>query len=217
MKTSQLLPVGKIVLGNLCITAAYAFITVPNEIVNGGVTSFSMVLTHFMPLPISWITNAITLLLLVISYYFLGKSFLMRSLLSSVCYMVFFSAFDALHFNATIPLFIGVPVASLLVGLGYFLCISAGSSTVGFDVLALVAHRRNEKLDVALLIRYINYGVLLTGLVSYGIWSILIGIAFTYLKTRVLHVLLEKEAKRKDAADASSEKMQKIQPTNFPA
>lgn len=34
----------KIILGNFLITGAYAFITVPNEIVNGGVTSFSMIL-----------------------------------------------------------------------------------------------------------------------------------------------------------------------------
>ena len=33
-----------IILGNLLITGAYAFITVPNKIVNGGVTSFSMIL-----------------------------------------------------------------------------------------------------------------------------------------------------------------------------
>lgn len=33
-----------IFLGNLLITGAYAFITVPNAIINGGVTSFSMVL-----------------------------------------------------------------------------------------------------------------------------------------------------------------------------
>lgn len=34
----------KIILGNFLITGAYAFITIPNEIVNGGVTSFSMIL-----------------------------------------------------------------------------------------------------------------------------------------------------------------------------
>ena len=37
----------KIILGNFLITGAYAFITVPNEIVNGGVTSFSMILGNW--------------------------------------------------------------------------------------------------------------------------------------------------------------------------
>lgn len=37
----------KIILGNFLITGAYAFITVPNEIANGGVTSFSMILGNW--------------------------------------------------------------------------------------------------------------------------------------------------------------------------
>ena len=36
-----------IILGNLLITGAYAFITVPNKIVNRGVTSFSMFMEEF--------------------------------------------------------------------------------------------------------------------------------------------------------------------------
>lgn len=39
--------------GNILITGAYAFITVPNKIVNGGVTSFSMVLEEFSSIPIN--------------------------------------------------------------------------------------------------------------------------------------------------------------------
>ena len=43
----------KIVVGNLLITFSYAFITVPNGIVNGGVTSFSMILSSVTDLGIS--------------------------------------------------------------------------------------------------------------------------------------------------------------------
>lgn len=56
----------KIVVGNLLITFSYAFITVPNEIVNGGVTSFSMILSSVTDLGISFYTNCITILLLVL-------------------------------------------------------------------------------------------------------------------------------------------------------
>ena len=47
----------KIVVGNLLITFSYAFITVPNEIVNGGVTSFSMILSSVTDLGISFYTK----------------------------------------------------------------------------------------------------------------------------------------------------------------
>ena len=145
----------RIILGNIFITSAYAFITVPNHIVNGGVTSFSMILQNIMSVNISLITNIITILLLFICYYFLGKSFVM-------------------------------------VGIGYYLCLSSDSSTVGFDVLALVIHKKNPKFNVAITMRYINYTVILLGLISYGIKSVLIGILFTYLQTFVLNKLLVK-------------------------
>ena len=87
-------------------------------------------------------------------------------------------------------------LAAILVGIGYYLCISAGSSTVGFDVLALVLHKRYEKLDVAITMRYINIGVILLGFASYGGISILIGIGFTILQTQVLKLLLQRNEQK---------------------
>ena len=44
----------RIIAGNICITGAYAFITVPCHIVNGGITSFSMILHNFINMDISF-------------------------------------------------------------------------------------------------------------------------------------------------------------------
>lgn len=74
----------RIIAGNICITGAYAFITVPCHIVNGGITSFSMILHNFINMDISFFTNAITILLLILCFFQLGKSFLLKSLLGAV-------------------------------------------------------------------------------------------------------------------------------------
>ena len=147
----------KIVVGNLLITFSYAFITVPNGIVNGGVTSFSMILSSVTDLGIFFYTNCITILLLVLCLFFLGKSYLAKSIVSSACYMLFFSFFNGIGFGfASIPMIISVLIAGLLVGIGYFLCLSAESSTVGFDVIALILHNKNNKIKVSKAMRYIN-------------------------------------------------------------
>ena len=65
-----------IILGNLLITGAYAFITVPNKIVNGGVTSFSMILEEVTSINLTYLVDFITILLLLLCYIFLGKTFL---------------------------------------------------------------------------------------------------------------------------------------------
>lgn len=182
----------KIVVGNLFITFSYAFITVPNGIVNGGVTSFSMILSSVTDLGISFYTNCITILLLVLCLFFLGKSYLAKSIVSSTCYMLFFSFFNGIGFGFTsIPMIISVLIAGLLVGIGYFLCLSAESSTVGFDVIALILHNRNNKIKVSKAMRYINLFVILLGLFSYGLIAVIYGVIFTYIQTTVMHLLLE--------------------------
>ena len=107
----------KIILGNFLITGAYAFITVPNEIVNGGVTSFSMILGS----------------------------------------------------------------------------ISSESTAVGFDVIALILNKKNPKINIALTMYLINTCVLLFGLLSYGITSVLTGIGFTALQSLTLNCLLKRK------------------------
>lgn len=182
----------KIVIGNLLITFSYAFITVPNGIVNGGVTSFSMILSSVTDLGISFYTNCITILLLVLCLFFLGKSYLAKSIVSSACYMLFFSFFNGIGFGfASIPMIISVLIAGLLVGIGYFLCLSAESSTVGFDVIALILHNKNNKIKVSKAMRYINLFVILLGLFSYGLLAVIYGVIFTYIQTTVVHLLLE--------------------------
>lgn len=182
----------KIVVGNLLITFSYAFITVPNGIVNGGVTSFSMILSSVTDLGISFYTNCITILLLVLCLFFLGKSYLAKSIVSSACYMLFFSFFNGIGFGfASIPMIISVLIAGLLVGMGYFLCLSAESSTVGFDVIALILHNKNNKIKVSKAMRYINLFVILLGLFSYGLLAVIYGVIFTYIQTTVVHLLLE--------------------------
>lgn len=182
----------KIVVGNLLITFSYAFITSPNGIVNGGVTSFSMILSSVTDLGISFYTNCITILLLVLCLFFLGKSYLAKSIVSSACYMLFFSFFNGIGFGfASIPMIISVLIAGLLVGIGYFLCLSAESSTVGFDVIALILHNKNNKIKVSKAMRYINLFVILLGLFSYGLLAVIYGVIFTYIQTTVVHLLLE--------------------------
>jgi len=63
-----------ITIGNLLLTSAYAFLTVPNEIINGGVTSTSLLISHYLQVDISYISTPLTILLLIFGRVFLGKN-----------------------------------------------------------------------------------------------------------------------------------------------
>lgn len=181
----------KIITGNLLITGAYAFITVPNKIVNGGVTSFSMILEQITSINLTYLVNFITLLLMLCCYLFLGKIFFHGTVFSCICYLVFFSFFHgtglAIHLSPVLCMIL----AGVIVGTGYYFCISAESTAVGFDVIALILNKKNPKINIALCMYLINMCVLLFGLFTYGIISVLTGIGFTALQSLTLNYLLK--------------------------
>ena len=188
-------PFIKIIIGNMFMGFAYAKWMKPNDIINGGVTSVAMILEKITHLPLLYLTNGVTLLLLFACYISLGKAKFFRSLISSWCYMLFFSMFYSLPFSATVNLPIDFMLASVFIAIGYYCCISSNSSTVGMDVIALIIHKKKPKIKVAILIRYINFGVLAVGLLTYGWLSIIVGVLFSYVNSYLLNFLLEAKAK----------------------
>lgn len=195
MTKEKIIPLLKIMVGNIFMGFAYAKWMKPNNIINGGVTSISMILEKLTTIPLLYLTNGVTLLLLVICLVFLGKGNFLRSFVSSVCYMGIFSFFYSLPFDATINLPVDFMFASLFIAIGYYCCISSDASTVGMDVIALILHKRNPKVAVAIAIRYINFAVLGVGLLTYGWLAVAVGMAFSFVNSYILNWLLKAHEK----------------------
>lgn len=181
----------KIILGNIFITVSYAYLIVPYKIINGGVTSSALILHAISGVNVAMLANVVTLLLLLLCLVFLGKENFFKSILSSCCYMTFFYFFYSQKININLNIIIIVLIASVLLAIGYYLCLAANASTVGFDVLALILHRKNKKIKIAVTIRCINLFILFIGLTVYGFTSIISGIAFTIIYSYLLDKFLK--------------------------
>ncbi|MBK5446497.1 MULTISPECIES: YitT family protein [unclassified Peribacillus] len=83
----------KIIVGNISMTFAYAYLIVPNEIINGGVTSSALLLNALSGYNIAMLANFVTGLLLIICLVFLGKEYFFKSIVSSLSYMLFLTFF----------------------------------------------------------------------------------------------------------------------------
>lgn len=197
MQTNTWRSLLKIFLGNAILGFAYAKLLVPMKIINGGVTSLSMVFSHFLPLPVTFFTNTLTVLLLLTGLIFLGKYFFFTSLVSSVAYLLFFNVFYALPWQFHSSVIIQFISAVFLIAVGYYCCLSEDSSTAGLDVFAIILNRKMPNISTAHYLRYLNIVVLIFGFVSYGVQSVLIGILFSICFTQVVGVLL-KHKERKD-------------------
>ncbi|WP_461218799.1 YitT family protein [Lapidilactobacillus salsurivasis] len=180
----------KIFVGNLILGIAYAKLMVPDKIINGGVTSLALVLAKVTKLDIVVLTNGLTVLLLLICWLGLGRATLLKSLFSSACYLGSFSFFSWLPLKLTTVLPVDLALACGLIALGYYCCLSAGSSTVGMDVLALIIHQHQPRWAVARIIRDLNFVVLLLGLVTYGWQAVVIGLIFSFVYAWLLDKLL---------------------------
>lgn len=186
----------RILIGNILLTGAYAFITVPKIILNGGVTSFSLVLEAWTPWSVALWVDVLTILLIIISYIFLGKSYFVGALFSSVCYMVLFNVFHWTGLELPVPTVFGTPIlatpiAALLVAAGYYFCISAKATAVSFDTIAMILNKRNAKFEIATTMMVINILVLLTGAATYSITAVVCGIVFTVLQAQFLKFFLK--------------------------
>lgn len=175
-----------IILGNLLMTSAYAFFTVPLKIINGGVTSFSLILSELTGLDTALIANGITVLFMLLCLLFLGKDYFLGSVLGGVSYMVSFSFFHSLDLCLIRQRPLAVVIAAVMVGAGYFLCLSQHSTGVSFDTLALILNRKNPKINVAAAMFVINTVVLLLGFLHYGPESVAYGLAFTAIQALTL-------------------------------
>lgn len=193
----------KIIAGNISMTFAYAYLIVPNEIINGGVTSSALLLNALSGYNIAMLANLVSGLLLIICLVFLGKEYFFKSSVSSLSYMVFLNFFYSLNIQFDMNIVLVIFISSILIAIGYYLCITAKASTVGFDVIALILHHKNEKIDIAATIRIINLIVLIFCLLVYGYASIVKGIAFTLIFSYLLKKMLDRKQKAVTSATES--------------
>ncbi|SHO53205.1 YitT family protein [Anaerocolumna xylanovorans] len=192
-----------ILIGNLLITFCYACITVPNHIINGGVTSFSMVSAKLLDVPTVYLVNVVTLLLLGLCYIGLGKEYFFGTIFSCICYLALFNVFSKLGFTVHLPKLLSVLLSAAGVGAGYYMCLQAKATTVGFDVLALILNKKWSKLNIAYTMGVINLAVMLYGGFIFGVTAVIYGAVFVGVQSFTLNEL-QKYARKRSGAIANT-------------
>ena len=97
----------------------------------------------------------------------------------------------------TVGLALELIAAAIVVGAGYYFCLSNDSTAVGMDTIALILHKRNEKIPVAYAMYAINIIVLLLGLYTYGLRCVIMGILFAGIQAKTLNTMLGLRKKKK--------------------
>ena len=111
-----------------------------NNITEGGVLGFLLLLKNIFDIKLSLANLIIDCLLLLLGYKFFGKKFIKYSLIATISFSLSFSFFESI--GPVIPKFdnliLGSIFAGLFVGIGSGLVVRAGGAAGGDDALALV-------------------------------------------------------------------------------
>ena len=133
-----------ITVGTAIIAAAVYFFMLPSHVTVGSASALALVISNFVPLPVSAITFLLNMILLLIGFLPIGPEFGIKTVYASVLlpaimrvYEVAFPDFQSL----TADPFIDTIGYILTVGIGLALLFSCNASSGGLDIVAKLMNR----------------------------------------------------------------------------
>jgi uncharacterized membrane-anchored protein YitT (DUF2179 family) len=110
----------------------------------GGVSGIGLIVQHFMPIPISLTVFVINIVALVFGFFFLGRSFVVGTLLSSFAYPFFMAVFaktpTLIHLTND-PMLCTI-FAGISMGVGLGIVFRLGYSTGGMDIPPIIINKK---------------------------------------------------------------------------
>ena len=133
-----------ITLGALFVAAAVFFFMMPSSVAVGSVSALAMVLSNFMPLPVSLISLVINAVLVVVGFLLVGADFGAKTVYTSLMVPVFIGVFEFALPNfqsLTEDPFLDMLCYILVVGMAMAVLFSRNASSGGLDIVAKILNK----------------------------------------------------------------------------
>jgi uncharacterized membrane-anchored protein YitT (DUF2179 family) len=130
--------------GTIVIAAAVYFFMLPSHVTVGSATALALVMTNFIPLPVSVITFALNVILLIIGFLLIGPEFGAKTVYSSILLPVIIGVFEIIFpdfQSITGDPLLDVVCYILVVGLGLSLLFSCNAASGGLDIVAKLMNK----------------------------------------------------------------------------
>ena len=133
-----------ITLGIFIAAVAVYFFLVPSGVTVGSASGFGVVLSYFIPLPLSVITFLINLVLLIIGFIIIGKDFGIKTVYSSLSLSVFLAIFEIIFPNQG-PImgdqFVDMICYLFVIAIGQAILFKANASSGGLDIVGKIINK----------------------------------------------------------------------------
>lgn len=189
-----------ITFGALLAAAAIFFFMLPSHVAVGSGSALAMVLSNFIPLPVSVLNLLINLLLLVIGFILIGSEFGAKTVYTAIMVPVFMGVFELIFPNfesLTKDALLDVICYILVVGMAMAILFSRNASSGGIDIVAKIMNKY-LKMELGRAVAISGIAVALTSALVYDTKTVVLSVLGTYFGGMVLdHFIFGLGIKRK--------------------
>ena len=171
--------------------AAYSLDTflIPNNILDGGVTGISIIVSKVFSIPISLLVILINIPFVYIGYRNLGRGFLIRTIISMLTFSFALNFFESFH-EVTDEILLATIFGGILLGIGVGLVIRMGACVDGTESVALVISKKTS-LSVGQIVMIFNFLIYGCAALIFGIDRALYSILTYFITFKVIDLVSE--------------------------
>ena len=171
--------------------AAYSLDTflIPNNILDGGVTGISIIISKVFSIPISLLVILINIPFVYVGYRNLGKNFLIRTIIAMLTFSISLSFFESFH-EVTDEILLATIFGGVLLGIGVGLVIRLGACVDGTESVALVISKKTS-LSVGQIVMLFNFVIYSIAVLTFGIDRALYSVLTYFITYKVIDLVSE--------------------------
>ncbi len=171
-----------ITFGSVLAGAAIFFFMMPSNVAVGSGSALAMVLSNFIPLPVSAISLIINIVLLILGFILVGPEFGAKTIYCAILVPVSIGIFENILPNfksLTDDQLIDTVCYILVVGIAMAILFSRNASSGGLDIVAKIMNKY-LRMELGKASAVAGVVIALSSIVCYDIKSVIIGVLGTY-------------------------------------
>lgn len=180
-----------LIIGCVIMAIATSFFLLPNQLSSGGFTGIATITYYLLKWPVGTVVFVLNVPLFILSYFRIGKEFLIKGILGTIFLSIFIDIFDKFK-PLTQDRILGCVYGGIIMGIGMSLVLKGSSSTGGTDLLSYIIrsykpYYRTSNLIVIIDIVIVSLNVFFLRDIEIGLYS-----AITiYLMGKMLDIIFE--------------------------
>lgn len=187
-------------VGVAIIAAAVYFFLVPSHASVSSISGLGIVLSNFIPLPLSAITMILNVVLLIIGFFTCGREFGVKTVYTSVMLPLFLGAFEGIFpdfGSMTNSQELDVLCYILVVSVGLSILFNRNASSGGLDIVAKIMNKYLH-MDLGKAMSLSGMCVALSAALVYDKKTVVLSLLGTYFNGLVLdHFIFDHNIKRR--------------------